>query len=828
MDLGDAYIDKEELRRRAPLPLIALQLGISLDTEDKALCPFHEDHEPSFRIFIDDRGVERWGCFPCGRSGDVYDLVQALEGLTFPEALNRVEAIVKELPEAALQREAPKRVEWDAAAAGAYLTDAWQGAEANAGWLCVATGLVPERADTDYRVAADQFLWSNLRWGVDPNGNVVMPHYDAFGTLTGIKIRALDGGKWSFPGSKFPALYGSWRPRRSRYVLLTEGEGDMAYATLQSPPVDVLSLPKGAKTYLEEWGQLEADIYFLAFDADEAGLDATYLWMEELSGRDVRICRLPQGHDIKSSRPVMLDLLKSAVKPQAVPGAILIVDGRFERVTNNGQRSITSWYCEPRARMESVDGSVRPAIEVDVFHAGHTWRDIISLDDLASATKMRAWAAQRSLDYLASDSDTQYLSSLLLAKSLTLPEIFQTSRLGSHKAPERYRYTGRTIVAPDTSIGRLPWRYVGPTEAREHTHLDDNGEIDWRWIDAFMTLNEPSVTHPLMAWLIASARRDELAQFPILFLGGSSGSGKTTTARIATQLMGSSLMVSLASVTQFALIRALAGTTTIPVFVDEWSLQSRQDARETVQAVVPVIYDGGVTPRGRADLSVVEYRLTSPVLMAGEDSFNLDREADRMIALRLRASAQNHVQLEYLAGQPLNRFGRWFSDWLVATDALPPVPTHGLTRPEYNKAVLRMGWATLLAYLEHAAANDPREVPILPDEPDLSQMDTVADNRENEYEVFLSEAEALRDGDGLPLVWPDPAGRGTWVRFRLLTSPRNISNVDVELPGRSRAMKQYFADRYPLLDERTTPPYATKPVRATLINGFQLGRVPGQ
>jgi hypothetical protein len=289
--------------------------------------------------------------------------------------------------------------------------------------------------------------------------------------------------------------------------------------------------------------------------------------------------------------------------------------------------------------------------------------------------------------------------------------------------------------------------------------------------------------------------------------------------------MGSRLGVSLASVTQFALIRALSMTTTLPVFIDEWSLQSRQDARETLQAVVPVIYDGGVTPRGRADLSVVEYRLTSPVLVAGEDSFHLDREADRMIALRLKRSSQHHAQLEYLVSQPVHRFGRWFLEWLVTADSLPPVPTTGLTRPEYNRAVLEMGWATLLAYLEHAATQDTQNVPVLPETPDLSQLDAAPANRENEYEVFLTEAEGARDGDGLPLIWTDEQGRGTWVRFRLLTSPRNISTVDVELPGRSRAMKQYFADRYELYDARVAPPLCNKPVRATLIHGLHLGTV---
>jgi len=35
-------------------------------SEYVGLCPFHDDHNPSFRIYRGDDGVERYRCFVCG------------------------------------------------------------------------------------------------------------------------------------------------------------------------------------------------------------------------------------------------------------------------------------------------------------------------------------------------------------------------------------------------------------------------------------------------------------------------------------------------------------------------------------------------------------------------------------------------------------------------------------------------------------------------------------------------------------------------------------------------------------------------------------------
>jgi DNA primase len=50
----------------------------------KGLCPFHEDHRPSFDV---DPRRQRYKCWSCNKYGDVISFVQEHERITFPEAL---------------------------------------------------------------------------------------------------------------------------------------------------------------------------------------------------------------------------------------------------------------------------------------------------------------------------------------------------------------------------------------------------------------------------------------------------------------------------------------------------------------------------------------------------------------------------------------------------------------------------------------------------------------------------------------------------------------------------------------------------------------------
>src|SRR5439155_14043056 len=50
----------------------------------KGLCPFHDDHTPSFDV---DPRRQRYRCWSCGKNGDVFQFIVEHERIAFPEAV---------------------------------------------------------------------------------------------------------------------------------------------------------------------------------------------------------------------------------------------------------------------------------------------------------------------------------------------------------------------------------------------------------------------------------------------------------------------------------------------------------------------------------------------------------------------------------------------------------------------------------------------------------------------------------------------------------------------------------------------------------------------
>src|SRR3989338_3100078 len=53
----------------------------------KGLCPFHREKSPSFMV---NRERQRWHCFGCSKSGDIFTFLQELEGMEFIEVLKHL------------------------------------------------------------------------------------------------------------------------------------------------------------------------------------------------------------------------------------------------------------------------------------------------------------------------------------------------------------------------------------------------------------------------------------------------------------------------------------------------------------------------------------------------------------------------------------------------------------------------------------------------------------------------------------------------------------------------------------------------------------------
>ncbi|RKF22623.1 hypothetical protein D6851_05240 [Altericroceibacterium spongiae] len=86
-----ANVDIREIVERSDIVAVATALGLQVDRKEsrprKALCPFHDDRNPSLNLYQRAHERDNFHCFACGAHGDVLSLVQRRNGLDFWDAV---------------------------------------------------------------------------------------------------------------------------------------------------------------------------------------------------------------------------------------------------------------------------------------------------------------------------------------------------------------------------------------------------------------------------------------------------------------------------------------------------------------------------------------------------------------------------------------------------------------------------------------------------------------------------------------------------------------------------------------------------------------------
>ena len=356
----------------------------------KGLCPFHTEKTPSFFV---SPALNRFHCFGCGASGDVFTFLMRIEGLSFREAMRRLaERAGIELREETLPQETPDerdRLRRLVYAANFFYRQCLRRAP-HAQQYLTQRGLTPETIEA-FELGYAPDGWDHLlrflqrhnfslgdaeRAGLlkardDGSGyydrfrnRITFPIHDASGRVVAFGARTIGDEEPKYLNSpetplfeKRNTLYGWHRARsailRQRAALIVEGYLDLIMLHQYGFTHSVATL--GTAFTDEHAARLKrlAERVYLMFDSDAAGVRATLRAGEALAqaGVPTLVVRLPEGEDPDS----LLRTQGAAALQRALDAAIPLALFGIEQVIREIAGERNPLELEPALKAQIVE-----------------------------------------------------------------------------------------------------------------------------------------------------------------------------------------------------------------------------------------------------------------------------------------------------------------------------------------------------------------------------------------------------------------------------------------------------------------------------------------
>lgn len=326
-------------------------------------------------------------------------------------------------------------------------------------------------------------------------------------------------------------------------------------------------------------------------------------------------------------------------------------------VTARGEtKVVSSFTISPTMRVVTEDGElilgdahtdkggVVPGLRLPLS-SFHSKRDLIR--QLPSAD----------LQWTGSDNNVQGLLRVLARRPV--PRRPGSTMLGEYRRGEHHVWLG-----PDCAIGKegfldpSPVVYVPSGASLDkrvlYVRADDDTflEVAETVFRCLPLVNKPEVIVPVLGWFFATPMKPSfmkaVGSFPVLFVWGTQGSGKSSLCiDIMWPLFGvRDAEPYSATETEFALLKLLTSTRSVPVFIDEYKPYDMQRQRlNTLHRYLRRLYRGETEERGRPDLKVNSYHLQAPVCVAGET-----RPTEAALLERIITANPEKTTLKELAG----------------------------------------------------------------------------------------------------------------------------------------------------------------------------------
>jgi hypothetical protein len=343
--------------------------------------------------------------------------------------------------------------------------------------------------------------------------------------------------------------------------------------------------------------------------------------------------------------------------------------------TKRGPKRLSTFTVSPTVLLDGSKFGAEDAIVGDVHAAGYTWEGItFSRSAFTSVNKFDREAPVAAWQWLAHDDDLRALLPFLLdqLRAAGLPKVGATSVLGLHKIHDTWLFLGNKQVIGAKEVwqghdGPICWL---PSQ-KEHPILNLETKVSKGELktvrELVPMLNAESTIWPMIGWYAASILKPWLEEhhyrFPILNVAGTKGSGKTTLIqRVFLLLLGQIDPKTYdAGTTRFVTLALLGSSNAVPIAFSEF----RYELVERLLRTILLAYDTGHDPRGKGDQTTVDYPLSAPFSVDGEDLIADPAARERLVVARLHPEAIAEGSAAYIAfhnlreAMPLNFGGHY-------------------------------------------------------------------------------------------------------------------------------------------------------------------------
>jgi len=284
-------------------PIIASRIALRRENAEwVALCPFHREKTPSFKVFKSDDGFWLFHCFGCSAQGNVFQFIQKFDKVSFPEAVATVLELAGAAGPAEVETQPTKPKELRTFPIEQYTPteSALEGSAIGQKWI-TDRGITMETARRFHlgfvqdatTVAGTNHPWAKMGWVLFPTLS------DDGRTVTAVKYRSIVAkkdmiGDKSVSGilraqNTATTLYNLREVNATEDVFIAEGEPDTLVLSQAGVPCVGYPSAQYRPTSDECAVLMKANRRFLAGDTDTTGTEALNKLWKKLPENTFRI-----------------------------------------------------------------------------------------------------------------------------------------------------------------------------------------------------------------------------------------------------------------------------------------------------------------------------------------------------------------------------------------------------------------------------------------------------------------------------------------------------------------------------------------------------------